>query len=198
MLPSSCADGVGHFRPAPLSFPLCCPRNHCEQAKCAAKNTLVKGTSWCQLKCSHCKRTSSAAKWLCSCHIPWHQCTEHRPQGFACGSKAIYKKSKCTRTSVSHSAGLGETPSSLASMPRIKKMKLGEGISEISTKTRSASSKLPLDNASKSASTAARADAVVSCGATLCASPPPCHAIAPPKGNAAPLLGNQACQNTWR
>ena len=147
--PTTCAEGVGHFHPTPGSFLLRCPRSHCKQIKCAAKTTLIKGTSWCQLKCPHCKRSSSAAKWLCACNIPWHQCPEHRQNGFACGSKALYQKKTCPSAAVSQNNGLGENIPTPAQMYRYKRLKLGERVAGFSVKVGSASRKATHSDVSK-------------------------------------------------
>ena len=79
-------------RPPPDSFSLQCLRSICRIFKEAAKVTLVKGIAWNQLKCPSCMRSSTAAKWLCPCGLPWHQCKDHRRPWFSCGSKPLYRK----------------------------------------------------------------------------------------------------------
>ena len=89
---TACSEGTGHLSPPPSSFMLQCPRATCKKLREAARSTLVKGVAWTQLKCPCCMRSSSAAKWLCPCGIPWHSCKDNRGPSFACGAKPRFKK----------------------------------------------------------------------------------------------------------
>ena len=44
-------------------------------------------------------RSSSAAKWLCPCGVPWHSCNDHRGPGFTCGSKPRLRNAPKARSS---------------------------------------------------------------------------------------------------
>ena len=71
----------GCRRVQPLSFPLSCP--HCGIVKECSSSRLYTTRIRCT-RCSHCKRTTVASKWKCTCLMPWLQCQVHRPLGFSC------------------------------------------------------------------------------------------------------------------
>ena len=82
----------------PPLFPSCFSApDSCKFLTDAARATLVKGTAWTRLKCPHCMRSCSAAKWLCPCGVSWHICKDHTGPGFVCGSKPRFKKAPKAR-----------------------------------------------------------------------------------------------------
>ena len=92
-----------------------CPRAVCQKLREAARSTLVKGVAWTQLKCPCCLRSSSAAKWLCPCGIPWHICKDHRSPGFACGTRPRFRAKGKVRGNRRPIAALGQPSLNLAS-----------------------------------------------------------------------------------
>ena len=84
------ADTRGQLRqakqPRPTAFWLSCATTGCDfKHNCARRQLHVRHT-WRPVHCKTCARHYSAARWLCTCGVPWHTCPIHRAEGFACGS----------------------------------------------------------------------------------------------------------------
>ena len=100
-------------------FFLLCP--FCKSHKDCSAIQLLKSGAWKSLGCKRCQRTSTTAKWLCECSVPWYACSTHAKYGHAAGSKQPSRipKRQCNIHSSMYEE-VGCSPCPLASSKRQK------------------------------------------------------------------------------